>query len=403
MATRAARGDLLEDTGAERLEGELVAALRRKPTNEARLAGAIRALAPFSNRLKTAMASAVDTLVKRGSYTRPLYAACIRSLAELDQKRALPLIKRALSSDEAGGLATLSAACFVDDSSLAEPLARVATSRHPHLAFAAEVARIARREANGSHIASVAPKIKESHRIDLCVELFVPLIWGAPLAVEVAPALAVLRDAERHLGRWLVLAEIAVRSGDREPLEEARDKAREGPSSARAAWTLVAWALAGDEPPPSVRPTVELVARLSDRPSADRDTTFLYRLAEARAPSARPMLENLVRGSGLGNETAIRSALYLVRDHGREDLVKSLSEVVKSTKREPLRGLALAALIDAGVESAPVDQLDALAKSKHVCTMAWSELCKIAATSKLIDPPLVAESRFRRVQLGWVE
>lgn len=403
MATRAARGDLLDDAGAERLEGELLSALRRKPANEARLAGAIRALAPFSNRLKTAMATAVDTLVKRASYTRPLYAACMRSLAELDQKRALPLIKRALSSDEAGGLATLSAACFVDDSSLAEPLARVATSRHPHLAFAAEVARIARREANGSHIASVAPKIKESHRIDLCVELFVPLIWGTPLAVEVAPALAVLRDAERHLGRWLVLAEIAVRAGDREPLEEAREKAREGPSSARSAWTLVAWALAGDEPPPSVRPTVELVARLSDRPSADRDTTFLYRLAEARAPSARPMLENLVRGSGLGNETAIRSALYLVRDHGRDDLVRTLSEVVRSPKREPLRGLALAALIDAGVEDAPVDRLDELAKSKQVCTMAWSELCRIAGTGKLIDPPLVAESRFRRVQLGWVE
>jgi hypothetical protein len=202
----------------------------------------------------------------------------------------------------------------------------------------------------------------------------------------------------------LVLGEIAVRAGDVRPLEEARERAAEGPGSARAAWEMVAWALAGpDGPPPSVRPTVELVARLSDRPSADRDTTFLYRLAEARAPSARPMLENLVRGSGLGNETAIRSALYLVRDHGREDLVRGLTEVVKSSKREPLRGLALAALIDAGVEHAPTEQLDVLAKSKQVSTMAWSLLCKISDAGKLSDPPLVAESRFRRVQLGWVE
>jgi hypothetical protein len=403
MATRAARGDYLEDEAAARLEAEVSAAIRRKPANESRLAGALRALAPFSTRLKNAMGVAVETLVKRASYARPLYASCIRSLAELDEKRALPLVKRALSSDDAGGLQTLSAACFIEDPSLSEPLARVATSRHPHLAFAAEVARIARREANGSHIASIAPKIKESHRIDLCVELFVPLLWGDPLAGAVGPALAVLRDAERHLGRWLVLAEVAVRAGDNAPLEEARQRAREGPSSARSAWTMVAWALAGDEPPPQVRPTVELVARLSDRPSADRDTTFLYRLAEARAPSARPMLENLVRGSAFGNETAIRSALYLVRDHGRDDLVRGMIEVVKSPKREPLRGLALAALIDAGVPEAPVDLVATLAKSKQVSTVAWAELVRIERAGKLPDPPLLMECRFRRVQLGWIE
>ncbi len=148
---------------------------------------------------------------------------------------------------------------------------------------------------------------------------------------------------------------------------------------------------------------MELVARLSDRPSADRDTTFLYRLAEARAPSARPMLENLVRGSGLGNENAIRAALYLVRDHGREDLVRGLTEVVKSPKREPLRGLALASLIDAGVSEAPVELADTLAASKQVSTMTWSELVRIERSGKLADPPLVAENRFRRVQLGWIE
>ena len=48
-------------------------------------------------------------------------------------------------------------------------------------------------------------------------------------------------------------------------------------------------------PPPTTRPTLELIARLSDRPSADRDTTFLFRMARAGAPSARPMLETLVQ------------------------------------------------------------------------------------------------------------
>ncbi len=127
------------------------------------------------------MADALATLIKRGSYGRSLYAGCIRGLAEAEPRRAVPLLKQALGSEDAGGLATLSAACFVPDDALTEPLARVATKRHPHLAFAAEVARVARGESNGAHIASVAPKIKESHRIGLCAEVFVPLLWGPAL------------------------------------------------------------------------------------------------------------------------------------------------------------------------------------------------------------------------------
>ena len=77
--------------------------------------------------------------------------------------------------------------------------------------------------------------IKESHRIALCVELFVPLARSAPVPVHVGPALAVLRGAERHLGRWLVLADVAAKAGDLGPLEEAVSKSQVGPSSARSA------------------------------------------------------------------------------------------------------------------------------------------------------------------------
>src|SRR5690606_37108490 len=144
------------------------------------------------------------------------------------------------------------------------------------------------RESNGAHLTAIAPMIKESHRISLCVDLFVPLARSAPIPVHVGPALGVLRGAERHLGRWLVLADVAVKAGDEGPLVEATQKAQIGPTSARAAWSLVAWALSETKasidpnalpvPPPLTRPTVELVARLSDRPSADRDTTFLFRM-----------------------------------------------------------------------------------------------------------------------------
>src|SRR6185437_15304371 len=99
---------------------------------------------------------------------------------------------------------------------------------------------------------------------------------------------------------------------------------------------------------PETRPTVELVARLSDRPSADRDTTFLFRMAHARAAVAKPMLEALARALPLDSEVAVRAALFLARDHERDDLKPALIEVAASSKKEELRGLATAALWDVG-------------------------------------------------------
>lgn len=384
----------------ERLQAEVTGALRRKPSGEARLAGVVRALWPYSSELRNGLVVALETLVSRGSYSRPLYAACARSLAEASERRAIPALRRALGSEEAGSLATLSAACFLDDDSLSEPLAKVATSRHPHLAFAAEVARVARGESDGAHIASLAPKIKESHRIELCSEVFVPLLHARALPAGIAPALAVLRDSERHLGRWLVLAQIATSAKDPAPRLEAESRAADGPSSARAAWLLVCWALEDGVPPPDVRPTVELVARLSDRPSSDRDTTFLYRLADARAPSARGMLESLAKGSTLSTDVAIRAALYLARDHGRDDLLEALAQTASNPKREALRGLAAAALYDVGSRARALEVADAIGASRSLTTLAWSGIVR-AARGK--DESLVTESSFRRLQLGWPE
>jgi hypothetical protein len=401
MQERAESGDILPDPVVSRFEAELLSALRRKPSQESRLAGCVRELAPFSEQLRGVTAEILEVVIKRGSFERPLYAGCTRALAVLDERRAAPLLARALLTEGAGGLSSLSAACFVSNAGLGDPLARVAATRHPHLVFASEVARLARAESNGEHIANVAPMIKESHRIELCGEVFVPLLWASALPIAIAPALAVLRDSERHLGRWLVLAEIAVRAGDERPALEAQERARVGPSSARAAWTLVAWALApGSISPPTIRPTVELVARLSDRPSADRDTTFLYRLAARRIPSARPMLESMVKGAGLEDETAIRSALYLIRDYGRSDLQRLLVEATQSTRREAVRGLAAAALFDAGFKELSLELSQPLLKSRQTATAAWAALIVANATS---GSELITEPRYRRVQRGWVE
>jgi hypothetical protein len=416
-----ARAELLDKATRVRFESEIDAALKRRPSAEAKLAGAVRAIAPLSPALRASLGEATAVLIRRGARQRELYACGLRALAEAQDRQAVTLLRQALSGDEAGGSAALSAACFSRDPELSPVLAKIAASRQSHLAFGAELARVARGESNGGLLAQLAPMIKESHRISMCVELFVPLVRAPPVAKHVGPALGVLRGAERHLGRWLVLAEVAVRAGDLTPLEEAQGRAVSGPSSSRAAWSLVAWALsetdalargAAAPPPPITRPTLELIARLSDRPSADRDTTFLFRMARAGAACARPMLETLVRSLPLGDETSLRAALYLARDRGRDDLRSALAEAAAGCKREELRGMAAAALWDAsasargeiadGTRGRARAAADDLLQSRVIANAAWGALIRAAAKSSRGEP-LLGETPFRWIQWGWLE
>ena len=429
-----ARAEVVDKATRARFESELDAALKRRPTSEVKLAGALRAVAALSPALRASLVEATQVMVRRGSYAREIYGACLRTLSESEDRNVPAILKAALAAEDAGGNATLSAACFCKDPSLAAPLAKLAASRQSHLAFGAETARVCRRESNGAHLASIAPMIKESHRIALCVELFVPLARSAPVPVHIGPALGVLRGAERHLGRWLVLADVATKAGDLGPLEEAVAKSLVGPSSARAAWSLVAWALSETRagvvqstsgtgsavPAPSTRPTVELVARLSDRPSADRDTTFLFRMAKARAASCKPMLEGLAKGSTLPgavagpqplvDEVSVRAASYLVRDHGRADMKEALLDCALNGKRDELRGFAVAALWDTGDVDARAkarDLSDELVGSRCISSIAWGALVRAAHAGAIgkNDPNFVvaAETPFRWVQWGWLE
>ena len=417
-----ARTDLLDKPARTRFEDEIDGALKRRSTSEGKLAGAVRAVAAMSPALRASLGEATSVLLRRGARQRELYACGLRALSEAQDRQALTLLRQALGGDEAGGPAALSAACFSRDPELSPLLAKVAASRQSHLAFGAELARVARGESNGALLAQLAPMIKESHRISMCVELFVPLVRGMPVAVHVGPALAVLRGAERHLGRWLVLAEVAVKAGDMTPLEEARSRAVDGPASSRAAWSLVTWALSETDAsarrtslpaPPSTRPTLELIARLSDRPSADRDTTFLFRMGRAGAGSARGMLETLARSLPLNDETGIRAALYLARDHEREDLREALADACAAGRREELRGLAAAALWDASppehgehavrMRARARDVADELLESRVIGNVAWGALVRAASRGASGVEPLVTETFFRWIQWGWLE
>jgi hypothetical protein len=408
-----ARAEVVDKATRGRFEAELDAALKRRPAGEAKLAGALRAVATLSPALRASMAEAASVMLRRKSFDRELYSACLRSIAEAEDRQTTSLLKTALASDECGGSPALAAACFSRDAALTPLLAKIAASRQSHLSFAAETARVARRESNGAHLTALAPMIKESHRISLCVELFVPLARSAPIPALIGPALGVLRGAERHLGRWLVLADVAVKAGDRTPLEEALEKANVGPQSARAAWSLVAWALAdvgnahhGGAAAPQTRPTVELVARLSDRPSADRDTTFLFRMARAGAAVAKPMLETLARPLPLADDVSIRAAMYLARDHGKGELRDALLEAAKEPKREELRGLAIAALWDLGERDTARALADEALDSKVLGTVAWATLVRAAAIRGGRDAKgeaVLGETPFRWIQWGWLE
>ncbi len=417
-----ARAELLDKPARARFEEEIDGALRRKPASEAKIAGALRAVSPFSPALRVSLGEATSVLLKRGSRQRDLYACGLRALSDAQDRQAVSLLRQALAGDEAGGPAALSSACFSQDPELSPVLAKIAASRQSHLAFGAELARVARGESNGALLAQLSPMIKESHRIAMCVELFVPLVRGAPVPSHVGPALSVLRGAERHLGRWLVLAEVAVKAGDLTPLYEARSRAEGGPTSSRAAWTLVAWVLSEVDasrqglplpPPPTTRPTLELVARLSDRPSADRDTTFLFRMARASAASARPMLEALAKPLPPEDETSIRAALYLARDHGREDLRVALADAAAGCRREELRGMAAAALWDAsplagGERSARMRERakaisEELLASRVLANVAWAALIRVASKSLGGQGSVLTETPFRWIQLGWLE
>lgn len=375
------------------------------PLDEARLSAAARALAPHSACLRNALLEATKCLAKRGDFDRELYGAGVRALTEAGDKRIAPLLKAALASEEAGGLASLSAACFVEDAALAAPLARAAASGKTQICFGAEVARLCRGELSGARLSALAPKVKEAHRISLCVDILLP-ITGSPAVAKrscapIADALHVLRAAERHLGRWLVMAEIAHKSGDERPLREAIEKSGVGPQSSRAAWSFVAWALEPTSVKPTARPTAETVARLSHRPSADKDMSFLFRLGEAGLPAAEPMLEQLAKPRPFAESIALRAAHVLAKRYGHGDLLAPIREVATSSTDDALRGLAAVALWELGERTLALETASSLALAPNLEAQIWGALVGVGRAKG--SDVILDEPTFRRVHWGWVE
>ncbi len=405
-AARGPKAEPFEREVVDRFKEALAAAIKNRPADDRRLAGVARALALWSPLARGVVADAAEALAQKKQFDRELFLAAVRALGELGDKRAIALIKAGAEHDESA-TAALCAASWSTDPSLAPVLNKAATQRSAHIAFTAELARVIRGESPGAHLRGLAPKIKESHRISLCAEVLVPVARIPKVAPGVQHALEVLRDAERHLGRWLVMAEVAVHGGDLKPIAEAREKSNEGPGGARAAWAYVAWALDPTAPAPVARPTTELVARLSDRPSADRDTKFLFRLAQAGVRTTKQLLETFARELPKGeDDDAVRAAAYLVRDHGRDDLVQPMVEIARNPqRRDELRGLTAAALWDAGRRDLAKELAQELiTQQAGLYSGAWAMLVLLAAQGRIpAGTPLAFEPVVRWIQAGWLE
>src|ERR1700691_1798580 len=95
-----ARAELLDKALRARFEAELDAVMKRKPASEARLAGALRAVAAYIPELRSALARAAVDLGKRGAFSRDLYGAAVREIAEANDKRASAILKSALAADD---------------------------------------------------------------------------------------------------------------------------------------------------------------------------------------------------------------------------------------------------------------------------------------------------------------
>jgi hypothetical protein len=122
-------------------------------------------------------------------------------------------------------------------------------------------------------------------------------------------------------------------------------------------------------------------------------------MADAGQGCAKAMLESLAKQTLLESEAAIRASIYLIRDYGCTAHLPKLVEIAKSTKREKLRGLAIAALFETGSDNLKMLTLEQ-DRSRNLAVALWSALVRMAL-AKGRKEKLLTEQRYRMLQLGW--
>ncbi len=367
------------------LRRELKAALARRSRGEEKLAGTLLHLALERDGAVDLAADAALRLGRRGAVTRPLFVASMRAVVARKHDATADVLEMALLAKDPTLSALSCAAGSVDDR--LTPILSSFVMRSPHLAFAAELARVSRGESQGRSLSLLAPKIKEEHRRALVHDVLSPLLRADDVPAAIAPAIAVLRESERHVGRQLVLSHVALRAGDDGGLRVARERAAHGAPATRLLWALVAWALTEGEPPPRARPTMDVLERLSYGPLGGRDRSFLFRLADAGSDEITPLLVACAKSPG---EIGLRATARLAK-RNEPAAAKKLERIAAATGH-PQSGLAVAALLDGG-EPAKADRLAKTGRDKSAVASAWREL----VATRTSDTPVATDLAARRI------
>jgi hypothetical protein len=376
-----ARTDVLDKAVARRVCSEVSAALRRRNSLEERLGGALRLLAGFSVTVRRQVLLVATTLLRRKTIDRPLFRASVAALGDTPRAEGEAPVVSALQS-AAPPLCAFAAAARLPSGRVAKVLAEL-TGRSPsHVAFAAEFVRTVRGEAIGDRLVKLAPMINEASRVLLTCDLVSALVEQSHSAPPgLAPALAPLRTAERHTGRWLRLGELGVLAGDEAPIVEARQARDRATGAARTTWQVIAWilsALRGWDEPLSVQTlSSDVLRKLSDQPSAQRDHAFLFRLGRMGVAAAEAPLAKLAHASAYRAVDQVHAAYCLAKHYACDTFVPRV-ESAAARGVEAVRGASVAALWDLGKREEALLHVDSLMISRSPANVAWGALVRMA-------------------------
>lgn len=374
-----ARTEVLDRSTRSLLADALSRCAARKLESEPLLRAALTLFAPLSPGLRATAADVADELVRKGAVSRALFGACLQSLRSTEPKTADDLWRRACAW-ETEGVGMVRAG-------LLGGVGLASWSQHPEsaaggAAFALRLARAALGDRSSSAaLPALASRLSEASRTEITRELVsvLPMSWLPDK--HTAEALWAFARQERHTGRWVELADVAVRGGLEEPLRVASARAKEYTGASSETWSLVAAWLARANGQLRTRPAVvrgETLRKLSATPSPASDLSVGDALVSAANPG---MLAWLRDQSSSPSPVANRILPWVLRARiGGEDAAAaaafaqaSLSRAKTDAQRGPLAVL----LAVSGEDELARDVADELLRSRSLAPRIWSAVVRL--------------------------
>lgn len=387
--------DVIDGAVVLRLREALRGVMARRGEREVVAASVVRHLAGVSTSVRRLLAEAAGELSSRGSFDRPVMHAALYASNLLGASGEM-ITLAALASENAPWSAFV-AASQSSATAVCQAVSRLSARTQGHLGFGAAFVRsLTGDDAAGKRATELAVMLKEAHRVRWIDEFAMPVLARNVLpSRSVARTLEALRGVERHLGRWLRLGELELACGGESVADGCR-RGREASSvPSRHVWSWIEWLLSRGACRASAPPRLsrDVINKLSDRPSASRDLSFLHRVGDLGvAPAADPLA--IVGRSGKSPD-AVRALLTLVTRYGRTDRIERL-RTIAARGTDAARGVAAAALWDLGDRNAALELVDELVISKSLANVGWGALIRVAHLTG-DGHPIVSETAVRRL------